>query len=319
MIELRHFQHFIAVANSKGIRQAARAIHISPSSLTRSVQFLENYYGVSLLRREGKQLTLTPHGEQIFEEFKGVLNGVESIKPKLAQLDAIDHGSLRVGLNPTIADTLLPKLGARFITEHPNVRITTVIGNVTRLMKLMADGELDLIIGLDAVLKKDKSLEVISLLETEALWWVRRGHPLLTKGGVSLSDFVNYSLLSQYLPEFYEDHFHGLCQEDGVEMEAIHRAHECDDYRALYLMATESDAILLSHAFISNNDYFTDQLCRLHTRQQMPNAHFSIALPLQPTPSPLARRFVDILKEETALMLERSFSQIERPTVAQDE
>ncbi|MFK7851782.1 MAG: LysR family transcriptional regulator [Akkermansiaceae bacterium] len=306
MIELRHFQHFIAVVNSKGIRQAARDIHISPSSLTRSIQFLEEYYAAPLLQRHGKQMIPTPHGELVFKEFKGIFKGVDSIKPKLAQLDALDHGSLRVGLNPTVADTLLPKIGTRFISEYPNVRITTDIGTVTRLMNLLADGELDLIIGLDGVLEKERSIEVISLLETEALWWVRKDHPLLSKEKVGLADFVNYPLLSQYLPPVYEEYLNELCKQDGVHLSSIQQAQQCDDYRALYLMASQSDAILLAHAFISNNDYFTNKLCLLNTRQQMPNAQFSVALPIQPIPSPLARRYVEILQEETNLMIANS-------------
>ena len=306
MIELRHFHHFIAVVNSKGIRQAARDIHLSPSSLTRSIQFLEEYYDAPLLQRHGNQMVLTPHGEQVYKEFKGILKGVESIKPKLAQLDSLDHGSLRVGLNPTVTDTLLPKIATRFITEYPNVRITTDIGTVTRLMNLLADGELDLLIGLDGVLEKERSIEVISLLETEALWWVRKDHPLLSKEKVSFADFVNYPILSQYLPPVYEEYLYELCRQDGVHLDSIKQAHQCDDYRALYLMATQSDAILLAHAFISNNDYFTDKLCQLHTYQQMPNARFSVALPLQPIPSPLARRYVEILREETDRMVAHS-------------
>jgi len=319
MIELRHFQHFIAVVDSKGIRQAARDIHISPSSLTRSIQHLEDYYSASLLQRDGKETILTPHGEQVFKEFKLILQGVESIKPKLAQLDAIDHGSLRVGLNPTVADTLLPKLGIRFINEYPKVKVTTTIGNIARLMKLLADGELDLIIGLEAVLLNEKKFEVIRLLETEAFWWVRKGHPLLSIKDVSLADFVHYPLLSQYLPPFYREYLHELCREDGVDANAIHQAHECDDYRALYLMATQSDAILLSHAFIRNNDYFTDQLCQLDARQQMPNATFSIALPERPIPSPLARRYAEILQDEASLMLAHSISPLNGATIAENQ
>jgi DNA-binding transcriptional LysR family regulator len=316
MIELRHFQHFIAVVDSKGIRQAARDIHISPSSLTRSIQHLEDYYAATLLQRDGKETILTTHGEQVYKEFKLILQGVESIKPKLAQLDAIDHGSIRVGLNPTVADTLLPKLGIRFINEYPKVKVTTTIGNVARLIKLLADGELDLIIGLEAVLMNEKKFEVIRLLETEAFWWVRKDHPLLKKKGARISDFVNYPLLSQHLPSFYREYFHELCREDGIDADAIHQAHECDDYHALYLMATKSDAILLGHAFIRNNDYFTGQLCQLHTRQQMPNAIFSVALPERPIPSPLARRYVEILQEEVSLMLAHSISPHKRTTIA---
>ena len=71
-------------------------------------------------------------------------------------------------------------------------------------------------------------------------------------------------------------------------------------------MATQSDAILLSHEFISHNDYFTDKLCQLQTRLQMPKAQFSVALPIQPIPSPLARRYVEILQEETDLIVAHS-------------
>lgn len=68
-------------------------------------------------------------------------------------------------------------------------------------------------------------------------------------------------------------------------------------------MAIDNNAILLAHAFFSNNDSFTDQLCLLHTRQQMPNGKFSVALPVQSIPSTLARRYVEILQEETELII----------------
>lgn len=305
MIELRHIEHFIAVVKSKGVRQAARDVHISPSSLSRSIQLLEEYYNSRLLQRHGRTMILTPHGEYVFKEFEGIAKAVQSIKPKLAQLDALEHGSLRVGLNPTVADTLLPKIGMRFVSEYPNIGISTDIGTVNRLLSLLADGELDLIVGLDGVLKRQRDLELISLLETEALWWVRKGHPLLSKERVGLADFTGYPILSHYLPPVYEDILSKLCEQDGGGLNSIRRAQQCDDFRALYLMATQTDAILLAHAFISSNDYFTDKLCQLPTTQQMPTAQFSIGMPIQPIPSPLCRRYAEILREECDAMMAR--------------
>lgn len=308
MIELRHIEHFLAVVRSNGVRQAARDVHISPSSLTRSIQLLEDYYGKPLMQRSGRTMILTPHGDYLCQEFESIMKGVQSIKPKLAQLDALDHGSLRVGLNPTIADTLLPKVGMRFVGEYPNIKISTDIGTVNRLLDLLAAGELDLIVGLDGVLKKQRNLELMSLLETEALWWVRKGHPLLEKERVGLADFADYPVLSHYLPPVFEDHLYELCEQDGGSLDSIRRAQQCDDFRALYLMATQTDAILLAHAFISSNDYFTDKLCQLKTAQQLPPVNFSIGMPTQPIPSPLCRRYAEILLEECDAMVTRNRS-----------
>lgn len=304
MIELRHIQQFVKVAEAGGIREAGRSLHISPSSVTRSIKSLEGHYGVSLFQRIENQMQLTSHGVEVFREFKIILRGLQSIKPKLSQLDAIEFGTLRIGLNPVVADTLLPTLGARFIKEYPNIKLVTEIGNVERLMQLIDNDEVDLIIGLESILLKKKCYEVIRLLETEAHWWVRNEHPLLSKNDVSISDFLNYSILSQYLPEPYEDFLSKALEEEGITDKSIHRSHECVDYRGLYLMAIQSDAIFLAHEFIHKNGYFTDQLRKLNVKQKMPSAIFSVALPIDLLPSPLARKFVEILKEESAKLTE---------------
>lgn len=59
--------------------------------------------------------------------------------------------------NPTVADTLLPEIVICFTNEYPSVGITTVIGSVKPLVDLLADGELDLIIGLESVPEKETS------------------------------------------------------------------------------------------------------------------------------------------------------------------
>ncbi|MGI9244816.1 MAG: LysR family transcriptional regulator, partial [Verrucomicrobiales bacterium] len=78
MVDPRHFKNFIAVIDSGGIRQAARVVHLSPSSISRSIQFLEEHFGVRLLERQGMHLIPTLHGETLRKEAKGVLSGYES-------------------------------------------------------------------------------------------------------------------------------------------------------------------------------------------------------------------------------------------------
>ena len=70
MIELRHLQNFIAVVEAGGVRQAARVVNLSPSSVSRSLQHLEEYLGFPLLDRRGKRMIATAHGETLQDGYQ---------------------------------------------------------------------------------------------------------------------------------------------------------------------------------------------------------------------------------------------------------
>ena len=61
--ELRLIRYFVAVAEEGNVTKAARRLHISQPSLSAALRQLEAQLGVELLRRDGRQLALTPAGE----------------------------------------------------------------------------------------------------------------------------------------------------------------------------------------------------------------------------------------------------------------
>lgn len=65
MFNLRTLQLFVAVAERLSISNAAIAMHISQSALSRQIQRLEEDLGVQLFERMGKRLSLTAEGQDL--------------------------------------------------------------------------------------------------------------------------------------------------------------------------------------------------------------------------------------------------------------
>ncbi|MGI9241869.1 MAG: substrate-binding domain-containing protein, partial [Verrucomicrobiales bacterium] len=231
--------------------------------------------------------------------------GYESLRIKLEQLDEIESGNLRVGVNPVIAHVYLSEVGARFLRDYPEVRISTSVRDASGLIDLMREGELDLMIGFERLFSLQKDLEITRLFEAAVPWWVRKGHPLLRKRKMAMGDFADYPIISQHLPPLYMERFVDLClsAERDREVGSVSNAHLVDDYSVLCRMAVQSDAILLCPELHARAGSMADRLRRLEAPIEMPPATISAAWPTHPTPSPLATRFLGILQEEIEAVL----------------
>jgi DNA-binding transcriptional LysR family regulator len=76
-MKLRQLRHFTAVASHGNFSRAAKALYLTPSSLSRQVKALEDELGVALFKRESNSVSLTPSGQIFFEEAREILTRVD--------------------------------------------------------------------------------------------------------------------------------------------------------------------------------------------------------------------------------------------------
>jgi LysR family transcriptional regulator, glycine cleavage system transcriptional activator len=115
-------QAFTTTVRFGSISDAAEALHLTQSAVSKQVQELERWTGVPLFERVRKRLSLTPAGRR-YEA---------SVRPLLAQLEAATldlitsgdgGGALHVSTLPTFgAKWLIPRLPA-FQHKHPQVAL----------------------------------------------------------------------------------------------------------------------------------------------------------------------------------------------------
>src|SRR5581483_8395327 len=72
-MELRHLEHFVAVAEERHFSRAAQGLHIVQSGLSASIRALEQEIGAPLFLRTTRRVTLTADGRAFLPEARRAL------------------------------------------------------------------------------------------------------------------------------------------------------------------------------------------------------------------------------------------------------
>jgi LysR family hydrogen peroxide-inducible transcriptional activator len=143
-ITLKHLRYFEALARHRHFGRAAEVLSISQPALSLQMKELEEILAAPLVERGSRQIRLTGLGEEVALRARDILRGVDEVA-SLAQASSWPlSGRLRIGIIPTIAPYLLPRvvnqLGARFpdLSLHPREAVTA------KLVRDLAEGRLDL-------------------------------------------------------------------------------------------------------------------------------------------------------------------------------
>jgi LysR family hydrogen peroxide-inducible transcriptional activator len=89
---------------------------------------------------------LSPEGEQIVAQAQRILSEVNSLLALSEQLQNPLGGELRVGIIPTIAPYLLPKILGPIRQSFPNLRLQLTEGQTAQIIRLLKRGDLDAIL-----------------------------------------------------------------------------------------------------------------------------------------------------------------------------
>jgi len=114
---------FAAVAEHQSFTRAATYLGISTPSLSQTIRCLEERFGVRLLNRTTRSVSLTEAGEQLLGHLSPVLEGVERAVDAINVFRDKPAGTLRLTVHPVAATTMIAPLVARFSAEYPAIRL----------------------------------------------------------------------------------------------------------------------------------------------------------------------------------------------------
>lgn len=86
-LDLRKLRYFAAVAEHRHFGRAAERLYIAQPVLSRQIRALEQELGCSLFVRTTRSVQLTPAGEQLYEETRGVFASVDSAVRRVHEVD----------------------------------------------------------------------------------------------------------------------------------------------------------------------------------------------------------------------------------------
>jgi LysR family transcriptional regulator, hydrogen peroxide-inducible genes activator len=142
-VTLRQLRYFDALARHGHFGRAAEACAISQPALSMQIKEMEQALGGVLLERSARQLALTKLGEELLQRVRDILRSVDELGDfARASRDRL-AGRLRVGMIPTIAPYLLPKVIENLARLHPELDIHVRETLTPKLIKEVAEGRLD--------------------------------------------------------------------------------------------------------------------------------------------------------------------------------
>ena len=189
-MKLSQLHNFTAVVEAGAVRQAAKTLNLSQSSVTKSIQQLEADLGVELLHRGAHGVAATEAGKALFARIKTVEAELRHARNDVEAIQGAGLGEIRVSASPSVATGLLPRAVIAFQRKHPRVSFHILEGVYPDMLPAIRTGDLDLAICLVPGRPRDESLSFVSLVRDRLVPAVRADHPMLGRRKLRLEDLI---------------------------------------------------------------------------------------------------------------------------------
>jgi LysR family hydrogen peroxide-inducible transcriptional activator len=146
MITLRQMRYFDALARHLHFGHAAADVNVSQPALSMQIRELEAILGIALVERRPSGVRLTSEGHEIARRAGRILAEARDLVDYGRQAGGVLSGELRLGIIPSIAPYLLPRILPALTGSYPDVDLQVRETLTQSLMQELAQGRLDVIL-----------------------------------------------------------------------------------------------------------------------------------------------------------------------------
>jgi LysR family hydrogen peroxide-inducible transcriptional activator len=140
---LRQLQYLKALAEHGSFGRAAEAAHVTQPTLSAGIQELEKVLGAPVVDRARSGVILTPVGEESLRRATLILNEADALVQAARNAGQPLTGRFRLGVIPTVAPFLLPRVLPVLRKRYPNLRLFLREDLTHRLIAALKAGQLD--------------------------------------------------------------------------------------------------------------------------------------------------------------------------------
>ncbi len=236
-IDFRQLRQFLAVVELKSFTAAAEKLHMTQPALTRSVQQIEERFGVKLIERGSKSFELTPFGHMLAERARLIEQEFAHIDSEMAALKSGETGTLRIGTGVS-AIGYLPNALAAFREQRPNVCVRVTVDSMDSNVAALLRGDLDLIC--TAIeFPRHPTLKSERLLEVGNVVIASQSHPLVDRGTLTPKDLHAYPWATFSNDELARARLGAYFAASELDLPRI--GFETNDLEILFAMLARSD------------------------------------------------------------------------------
>ncbi len=140
---MRQLGYLVAVGQHLNFTKAAESSFVSQSTLSAGLKDLEDSLGAQLVERDRQKVSITPMGKEVISRAVKLLTASKDLVEYTKSASQKMTGTIRLGVIPTIAPFVLPKILPEIRAIYPQLKIALREDLTNNLLQKINDHQLD--------------------------------------------------------------------------------------------------------------------------------------------------------------------------------
>lgn len=191
-MNINQLETLVAISKTLSFRKAGELLNLTQPAVSAQIKSLEDEFQTVLIDRN-QPVTMTDSGMLFLEHAEKILQQVEELKQRLADLNDIPQGHIHLGTTTSIAIQILPRVLSYFQNQYPMIKTTIHSMPSTQIMESVENGLID--IGITCLSEKNPALETSILYYDTYELVVSPDHPLVSAAHVSVQSLKNIPMI----------------------------------------------------------------------------------------------------------------------------
>jgi LysR family nitrogen assimilation transcriptional regulator len=162
-VDLRQLRYFLAIGDAGALSYAAQTLNVAQSALSHHLQELETNFGVPLVTRHPRGITLTPAGQRLYEHARSIVSAVARAESDVRAFATSALGPVSLGLTHTVTFQIALSLMRRIKSELPGVMLALVEAMSHSLIEKLVENRLDIAVAYN--IPEDPRLAFVPILK----------------------------------------------------------------------------------------------------------------------------------------------------------
>lgn len=206
-MDINYFREFVVLSEKENYMEAAEALFISQSALSRHIKSMEAELGIILFDRTTRKIRITKSGEA-FLPYARKISAIQSDYQKFLYNELHNqHENLTIGMIPSITHGSVADTLDFFIKNYPGFHVNIVEADSLQLLNMLQKNECDMAILRDTE-DTEHEFHKISVFQDTMVAICSIDHPLALQDSVSIQELAEKPLL--WLSK--DTYMHQLCK-----------------------------------------------------------------------------------------------------------
>jgi DNA-binding transcriptional LysR family regulator len=190
MIQPLPLKYFAEIAKSGSVRQAAEALFVVPSAISRQIANLEREFGAVLFERSPRGMVLTAAGRLLLDYVTQTDVQAQLVRAAIDDLGDLRRGLVRLALVEAASGSFIPDLLVGFAKRYPNITFQLCVWGTAQIVESVVNHTADIGLAFNVLNRDDVTLHGRLAQPLQVI--CAPGHVLAVRTTVSIRDLVDF-------------------------------------------------------------------------------------------------------------------------------